>query len=204
LLRSIGGSAALFIALSSPLAAQHIVGSATGLSGSHSTLDFNAVPLGNNTTITNQAGSGVTFGNATYGQQPFFGGAVFSTSAIYNFTALFDEEETLEIMFASPITGAAFNVMTLEGVTLFEAYLGAQKVDFFEWETGLESSTLFWGFEGFEFDRIVLTSGALQGHAVGIDNLQLASDVVPEPASIALFGFGALALGAVRFRRRRL
>ena len=39
--------------------------------------------------------------------------------------------------------------------------------------------------------------------AIGIDNLQIASEVVPEPSTIALFGLGIAALGAAQVRRRR-
>jgi hypothetical protein len=205
LFRTVVRSLALIACLSSPLAAQHIVGSATGLSGSFVTMNFNAIALANNTAITDQAGNGVSFGNATYGKDPFFGGAVFNTSAIYNFTALWDESTPLSIIFATPVTGAAFNYMTHDGVSLFEAFLGVQRVSFFEAPTGalVGSDQLFWGFEGFEFDRIVVRSSALQGEAVGIDNLQVASEVVPEPSTIALFAFGIATLGAAQLRRRR-
>ena len=206
MIRSLVRTAALLLVAATPAVAQvHIKGAATGLSSSFVTLDFNAILLANNTVITNQAGNGVVFEHAIYGGVPQFGGAVFSTPAIYNFTALFDENENLVISFTTPVTGAAFNLMTHQGTTLFEAFLGVTKVTEFEHATdGLaQSSLLYWGFEDYEFDRIVITSSAEQGKAIGIDNLQVANQVVPEPGSMYLLGvgLGALMLAA---RRRRI
>jgi hypothetical protein len=199
-------TAASLILVASPLAAQtHIKGAATGLSGSFVTMTFDALGIPSNTLLTNQAGSGVTFQDAYYGGSAGFGSSVFGSPAVYNFVELSDQRDSLVIMFSSPVIGAAFNVSTWPGTTLFEAFLGTSKITSFEDMTSetLVASGLYWGFTDFQFDRIVIKSMSIDGRSIGLDNLQFANvSTVPEPSTIAMLGVGLLT--TAMFARKRI
>lgn len=170
------------------------------------TLDFNALGLPSNTALTNQlAAQGVTFSDAFYGATGQFGGAIFSTPAVYNFTELLLQRDSLVIQFGDAVQGAAFNIATFEGNTVFQAFLGTTMVSEFEHLTDgtLDASALFWGFEDVAFDRIVLKSMAADGKSIGIDNLQIAVNTVPEPSTVLLLGAGMAAVLVARRRRAK-
>jgi len=186
--------------------AQSISGRATGLSGNHTTFDFNGLPIIGGAAITTQLQSqGVKFGNAFYGPAITPGYGIFATDALYNYDPFLSSLSPLTIQFSAPVTAAAFNVATIAGTTTFDVFLGASKVYTFDGATDETASAraLWWGVEGISFDRIQLTlNSPLNMTAMAIDNLQVAT-TVPEPSGVAMMSAGLLLIGLCSRRLRR-
>ena len=191
------------------LSGQHIDARATGVLGS--VIEFNSPILPNSTPVS--ALNGVTFGNA-YSGSAFFSGSPFATGAIYNVPPALSNIAfgAISIEFPMALMGAAFNLATDVGATTFSAYLNGSLVETFNSATDFSKSSSFYGFEGFEFDRIevrtVLEGTTGQIAFTGIDNLQFASVpaaavLAPEPSTAAMIFGGVIALFAYRRRRSR-
>lgn len=184
--------------------AQFIDARVTGVPGV--TLDFNTLAIVDFTPVTSV--SGVTFGNAYFGGSHFFG-SPFGTGALYNVppapSTLFG---LISIRFGGPTTAAAFNLATDAGTTTFTAFLNGAVVSTFNRPTNVAQSTLFFGFEDVQFDRIdvqTLLNGTTDPQIAftGIDNLQVTTRVTPEPGTLALTVAGlVMVCGAMRRRAR--
>lgn len=141
-------------------------------------------------------------------------GSPFSTGAIYNMPPPLSNTAfgAISIQFPIALTGAALNLATDVGATTFSAYLNGSLVTTFNRVTDFSKSSLSYGFEGFEFDRIevrtVLEGTTGQIAFTGTDNLQFASVpasaiVTPEPSTATMLLGCAIALLALHRRRTR-
>ena len=192
-----------------------IKGAASGLTGSFLTIDFDSLAVPTSTLLTNQlSAQGLNFIDTFFSNTPHFGGSVFGTAAIYNFNLYPPSlRSSMSIHFLQRTNAVAFNIASLQGDVVFETFLNGQLVSTFteEVDQTSEASKLFWGFEGFEFDMLRITSKAPQGVALGIDNLQLPrleaddpeTSVVPEPATAILVVTGLAAMACAKRKRRR-
>lgn len=184
--------------------AQGIAGAATGLTSPIYTLTFSEGGVPQNTALTNQyAAFGMTFAGMFQDPQPVF----FGTPSAGNFR--FDPPvasiSPLTLFFNAPVEGAAFNFITNPGTSFFEAFLGAVSQHSFNAPVGIDV-TLWYGFEGITFDRIVISPGG-SNQAMLIDNIQFGTDIrvdtVPEPATMTLLATGLAGMAAARRRKKK-
>ena len=110
---------------------------------------------------------------------------------------------TTHIYFTAPVSDAAFALVTGSGLTLFTSYLHGNPVESFSAAAPTTPGNLndFFGFANSFFDEIAIsvTPTNPQNSAV-FDNVQF-NTAIPEPASIALFGWAAL-VGLMKGRRQ--
>jgi hypothetical protein len=189
---------AIFSALTAPLSAVIITGGATGLTGSFSTITFDAGTVAQGVAVTNQF-AGATFGgsviwdNSTMGQigsTGFSGGTLFGSG-------------TASITFASPVSAAAFAILDQGATFTFEARLGGVSgtlVESFSLAVPFPPGAGFVGFQGILFDtiKIVPNPSAAQ---FSIDTVQYktASGSAPDAAStLVLLSAGLACLTLVR------
>jgi len=197
--------AVMFAVMATSAKADEIIASATGLSSPTQTLTFDEIILPMNTSVTNQyAGLGVSFTpNVFYSPQTGFGNV--QGNDIGNFT--FTDEGPLNpvsFVFSGPLTGAAFSFDADVTDYLFQAFLGGTLVDSFTANVGVSNDD-FYGFDNITFDSIVITQVDAGGGPFWVaDNIQFGSSVTatPEPASIALLGFGLVGLAVSRLKRK--
>lgn len=180
--------AASTLVLMSGAAVAAPVTNTTGLAGATSTITFSEVALTPGAIITNQYASyGATFSSfAVFRPQDGF----YTTDYIGNFGSL-GTATPFQIIFNGAVNGAAFDFISNEGTTLFEALMGNTVVESFSAST----STLvgnFYGFDGITFDSIRISAPI--NAALELDNLQIRADV-PEPATILLLGAGLIGIG---------
>ena len=167
-------------------------------------IDFGANLYANNTVITNQF-SGVSFGS-NYRYSTCI--CTFPNITDGNLSAGNVNLPPGDIVFANPVSAAAFSFRTNSGSTTFRAYLGAVLVAQFTASTfPFLSSGQYYGFSGITFDRVSLSiSSILSGnpsYAFGIDNLQFNVATVPAPAALPLFVSGLGVMGLLGWRRKR-
>ncbi len=166
----------------------------TGISNATSTITFSEVPLSRGATVTNQfASEGASFSSfAVFRPQDGF----FATDYIGNFNGG-GTANPFEIIFTHAVSGAAFDFITNSGTTEFEALSNGVVVDTFTAGTSTRVGN-YYGFDGFTFDTIRVTSPG--NGAMEMDNLEFRS-AVPEPATYAMFALGLVAVG-LRARRK--
>ena len=177
-----------------------------GIANPDQTIGFDELSFPIGTPITDQfAGFGVTFTpNMFYNFSPFF----FPTESLASFDG--PNMNNISILFDTEVSAAAVAVQSNPDTTTFTALLDGNVVEQFSAQTSFDIAPTFsrandfFGFEGIVFDelRIENTMQAFQ-----IDNLQFdvstgSNDVVPEPASLAIFGFGAVGIIAGGRRKR--
>lgn len=189
----LAAAAAMF---SVPASATPIVASGSGLASADYTITFSEVTLPNGALLTNEyAAFGVTFSpNAYYDPQPGY----FATPSVGDFSfccGLTVNPTTLA--FSTPLRAVAFQFITNPDTTTFTSYLSGVPVETFTSATNF--SYLWFGFQNSLFDRIDIDvpSG---NHAFLLDNMDIQTSPVPEPASLTLVGFG---LAAAYLRKRR-
>jgi hypothetical protein len=197
----------LFLGLTATGAkADDIIASSTGLTSPVQTLTFDEIVLPMNTSLTTQySGLGISFTpNVYYSPQTTFGNV--QGNDIGNFTFNPDGPvNPVSFVFSGPINGAAFSFDADSTPYLFQAFLGGVLVDSFTATVGVSTSD-YYGFNNITFDTIVITQeGAGGGPFWVADNIQFGSAVsTPEPASIALLGFGLFGLAAAKLRRKTI
>ena len=115
----------------------------------------------------------------------------------------------MSFSFANPINAFSIQVKDLGGLSPSTLRVSIDGGDFFDLITdhsGPRGNLLFFGlFDDDAFFRSVTFAITNPDEAVGLDNLrfgQVAAAALPEPASLALFGFGLAGLLIILFRRR--
>jgi hypothetical protein len=165
----------------------------TGIASPGTTITFSEVALTSGTVITNQyAAYGATFSPyAVFRAQDGY----YPTDYIGNFNGA-GTANPFVISFGHLVNAAAFDFITNDGTTTFEALNGATVVGTFSATTGIVIGT-YYGFENIAFDSIRITipvNGAME-----LDNLQIAA--VPEADTYAMMLAGLGLLGVVARRR---
>ena len=172
-------SAILCATAAVPMSAVIITGGATGLTGSFSTIAFDAGTVAQGGVVTNQfAGAsfiGFTWDNSTQGQTGstgFSGGALLGSGPVV-------------ITFSSPVSAAAFAMVDQSTGFSFTARLGGTFVETFFLTVPFNPGAGFVGFQGILFDSIAITNPFGQ---FSIDTLQYttASGSAPDAASTLL------------------
>jgi hypothetical protein len=178
-----------------------------GLSSPAQLITFEEHVLAGNTALSNQySAEGVTFTGMTYSPEDLSG---FGYSHIVghdagNFPPV---ENPFSIHFVTPTSAAAFALISNPGeLTTFEAYMaGVLQESSGPIATSSFDPDNFYGFSGFLFDEIRISSDAAVNGALTIDFLQFGTTAaaVPEPSSIILLGIATPGFAWIASRRPR-
>jgi hypothetical protein len=185
-------------ALSFGAQATSISNSATGLTGTFTTEDFDTWDL------DSMSGPGLSFDSGQFATDNL--GGVFPNMSG---NSILNQAELISwFSFSGPVSGAAFNFVSTGGETIFKAFLGAVEVEQFTALTGIENDN-FYGFQDISFDRIHIDTTSTESISYVLDNLQVASSFdgspvtqVPEPESYAMFMAGLALMGFIARRRK--
>jgi hypothetical protein len=173
-----------------------------GLTTPDRTVDFESVVLATNDDVSDQfLNLGLKFDSAfaNADMNPAF--AHFSGNRVGNFRSGQAFLADFAIHFVSPVSAAAFALVTADGgVSTFAAYLHGVLVESASAPSSLTSSENIYGFDGIVFDELKIHVNTTD-HALLIDNLQPINAPVPEPASAGLLLGG---LGLLAWLKRRV
>ena len=185
-------------ALSFGAQATSISNSATGLTGTFTTEDFDTWDL------DSTSGPGLSFDSGQFATDNL--GGVFPNMSG---NSILNQAELISwFSFSGPVSGVAFNFVSDDGNATFTAFLGAVEVEYFTAATDQNGN--FYGFKDIVFDSIRI-GGDLSSFAYtyALDNLQVASSFdgspvtqVPEPESYAMFMAGLALMGFIARRRK--
>ena len=200
-------------ALSFGAQATSISNSATGLTGTFTTEDFDTWDLGSSSDISSPGllfETGQKADNLYDGAYPNLSG----NSILYDGEWI-DSGWISTFSFSGAVSGVAFNFVSTAGDTIFTAFLGGVngvEVGNFTALTGGIASNNFYGFKDIVFDsiQIAITNTNIDDYSsYALDNLQVASSFdgsamgpVPEPESYAMFMAGLGVMGFIARRRK--
>ena len=175
-----------------------LIDNSTGLSDPHTTITFVEHVFPSGTGLTSEYSDlGVNFSPFAY-YDPYAGGGYVSNFMPNGYAYPFS------LIFSTPQTEAAFQLITGGNTANLYAYLGGSLVESGT-VTTVSSLSDYYGFNGIKFDQIYIQSsysGFTNGSGTGpliLDNLQLAA--VPVPSAIWLFG--SALVGFIGFNRRK-
>lgn len=197
--RSAAAVALATVALFAGSARADFFSNTTGLGAPDQTFDFEGVALSQNQPVSGQF-AGLLFENAFANADMTSPFQHVSGNRVGNFRSDSAQNGQFAIHFQARLNAVAFALATANNAsTLFEAYLNGQLVEDFVSPTEVSNPENFYGFTGIVFDEIRLTTMSTD-RALILDNLQLVSAPVPEPATLALLLGG---VGLLGFLKRR-
>jgi len=121
--------------------------------------------------------------------------------------AAFFNTNGIFMTFSSPINALGFDLKSLNDNnfrTAIEIYFGASLLDTLTPPIALGQLVQFFGFvgnAGETFTEIRFVQQGTLGDRFGLDNIKIADNAIPEPATLAIFGLGLAGLGFMRRRR---
>jgi len=178
-----------------------------GLSSPVQTITFSEHVFADNTAIINQFSDvGITlsplmfYSNTSSPSFPNTSGA-----SLHNSLGMVDP---IILGFTQARTEAAFVVVANPGTVTFTAMLGNVVVESFTATTNVANSNNYFGFSGIAFNQVKVDAASGFGPAIVLDNVELGnlvstSAAVPEPATLAIWSFGALGCAVGAYRRRK-
>ena len=179
------------------LCATPITGGLTGLTGSFSTINFDAGTVAPNGAVTTQF-AGATFGNFVWAETDSNGQG--GSTGFSGGNLMYGSLEPSTIVFNSTVSAGAFAIVDLGGLVTFNARLGGVSgtiVETFNLTIPFNPGAGFVGFQGISFDTIEIVHST---SAIAIDTLQFKSIAsVPDANSTLLLLSAALvSLGLAR------
>jgi hypothetical protein len=196
-----------------------IFATATGLSTYDGLVTFSNPSLASSTVVTNQyAAQGITFAGTNGGAIRANGCGVGSWNGYIGLSgdtlgtfgptcSTNSVNDSFSMKFAGPVSAASFGLYMDDANTSFQfsSLLNGVIVDTVTHATlGPQVYSTYLTFSDTTFDEIRFhENGSQFGSYIFLDNVAFQNAAVPEPASIALFSFGLLGLGAIRRKARK-
>lgn len=160
------------------------------------TIDFESFADGTLISTQLAPSAGISFNSSLGGiySNAAYTGIMGSPMSATSFLGISCPCVDVTLSWASPITAVGFQLYTNAGTTVFTLPGGTLST-----ATGNPAYYYLGDTSGFNS----LTITAPSNNAFAIDNITFSGGAAPEPSTFALFGLGAVALGAVRRRMTR-